>query len=88
MPTVITVAKLRMLIIIITVWVVVSTSFDHLIRRTKTSTPSNDKGDSSDRPKPKTKKNHLKRKIITVTAEDDENVDFPTFIPTELLMEN
>lgn len=49
----------------------------------KDTKPSNDKGDvSSDRPKPKTKKEPLKkRKIITVTAEDDENVDFPTFIP-------
>ena len=55
----------------------------------KDTKPSNDKGDvSSDRPKPKTKKNHLKRKIITVTAEDDEKVEYPRFIPTESLMEN
>lgn len=27
-------------------------------------------------------------KIITVTAEDDEKVEYPRFIPTESLMEN
>ena len=49
----------------------------------KDTKPSNDKGDvSSDRPKPKTKKEPLKkRKIITVTTEDDEKVEYPRFIP-------
>lgn len=49
----------------------------------KNTTPVQDKGDtSSDKPTSETKKEPLKeQKVITVTAEDDEKVDYPRFIP-------